>query len=74
MSTAKLPIFEMLISTLSLSNVPYPDLTLRNLLRLKSAENLWVIRQNVDGQIANRQNIHFQIVTIKMMTTLTNVP
>jgi hypothetical protein len=29
-----------------------------------------VLRQTVDGQIANHQNVNFQFVTIKMSTSL----
>jgi hypothetical protein len=30
---------------------------------------LWGLRQNVDVQIANGQNVNFQMVTIKMSTS-----
>jgi hypothetical protein len=33
-----------------------------------------VLRQNVDGQIAYRQNANFQIGTINMSMSLINVP
>jgi hypothetical protein len=43
-------------------------------LLIKDSGEKTALRHNADGQIADHQNVDFQIVTIKMYTLLVNVP